>query len=186
MPERFFALIRFSLLLLLALAGCSKQETLPQPTTTVAPAGPQSQASASPAKVTSTGVVKASAMPVEMTAGGNAEATVQLKITRGYHINANPPSESYLKATEVTVEAGAGISAGKPAYPSSVMKKFSFAEKPLAVYEDEVQIKLPLRAAKTATKGARQMPMWLRVQACDETACYPPGTLDLNLQLTVK
>jgi thiol:disulfide interchange protein DsbD len=67
-----------------------------------------------------------------------------------------------------------------------VTRAFAFAEKPLAVYEGETEIKQPLKAAATAAQGTRTLPLRLRVQACDEKACYPPGTLDVPVALTIK
>jgi thiol:disulfide interchange protein DsbD len=169
----------------LALTACSHIET----TTTnvpVAASSPAASPVASGGKVSSTDVVKASAAPLEMPAGGEAFVSVKVEIKEGYHINANPPTFPYLKATEVSIEAGEGLTAGKPSYPASVTRAFEFAEKPLAVYEGATEIKLPLKAAATAAKGTRTLPLKLRVQACDEKACYPPGTLDIPVGLTIK
>ncbi|HEX8097022.1 MAG TPA: protein-disulfide reductase DsbD domain-containing protein, partial [Pyrinomonadaceae bacterium] len=137
--------------------------------------GQTQTATGAPAISSSTDVVKVSSAPVEITAGGSADASVRLSITSGYHVNANPPTFSYLKPTEVNVEAGEGLSAGKPDYPASVTKKFSFSEKPLAVYEGEVEIKVTVRAAPNATKGAHTLRARVSVQACDDKACYRPG-----------
>ena len=131
-------------------------------------------------------VVRADAPGVELKAGGAAEASVKLTIAGGYHINANPPSFSYLKATELTVEPGAGITPGKPSYPSSVTRKFAFSKDPLAVYEGETAIKLPLSAAADAKKGAQTLKGKLRVQPCDEEACYLPRTVEISIPVTVK
>jgi hypothetical protein len=131
-------------------------------------------------------VVQASVAPLEVSAGGEAMVPVKVQIKEGYHINANPPTFAYLKATEVSAEVGEGLSAGKPLYPASVMRSFTFAEKPLAVYEGETEIKLPLKAAGSAAKGTRTLPLKLRVQACDDKACYPPGTINLPVGLTIK
>jgi thiol:disulfide interchange protein len=171
----------------LGLSACSHIETT---TTRVNPPAeadsPAAPTASSAGKVSSTDVVKASVAPVEVTAGGAADVSVKLHIKDGYHINANPPTFAYLKPTEVSIEAGEGLTAGKPAYPSSVTRAFAFAEKPLAVYEGETEIKLPLKAAANAAKGARDLPLKLRVQACDEKACYPPGTINVPVALTIK
>lgn len=179
------------LVLLAALAACAKTETAPA-SGPAASAGSSSASASPPAKAqevvvrSSTDVVKASAAPLELAAGGSADLSVKVQITKGYHINANPPTFAYLKATELSVEAVEGLSAGKPVYPPSVTKPFNFAEKPLAVYEGETEIKLPLRAAGSAAKGTRTLPLSLRVQACDDKACYPPGTLGIPVGLTIK
>ena len=170
----------------LTLAACAHIETTTTTTTPVAANSPPASPAANSGKVSSTDVVKASAAPLEMSAGGAAEVSVKVSIKEGYHINANPPTFPYLKATEVSVEAGEGLTVGKPSYPAAVTRTFAFAEKPLAVYEGATEIKLPLKAAAMAAKGERTLPLRLRVQACDEKACYPPGTLDIPVGLTIK
>lgn len=131
-------------------------------------------------------VVRVDVPAVEIKAGGTAEVTVKLTVASGYHINANPPSFSYLKATELTIEPGQGVTAGKPTYPSSVTRKFAFSKDPLAVYEGETAIKLPLTAAADAKKGAQTLKGKLRVQACDEEKCFPPRTMETSIPVTVK
>ena len=165
------------------LSACSQ----PQTSNSGANAAPgdsgqiQTSSEAAPADV-----VRADAPAVEVKAGGSAEAAVKLTIAQGYHINANPPTFSYLKATELTVEAGQGVTAGKPAYPASVTRKFSFSKDPLAVYEGETAIRLPLAAAADAKKGPQTLKGRLRVQACDDEKCYPPRTLETSIPVTVK
>src|ERR1700730_909193 len=165
-----FALI--SVLIALFFIACSR---------TAAPAGSPAQGPA-----TSVKFVKASAADVQIPAGGSAEATVTLTIQPGYHVNANPPTLPYLRATEVSVQTVEGVSVGFITYPNPLTKKFSFAEKPLAVYEGSAAIKVTLKATPTAAKGARSLPAKLNVQACDDQVCYPPGTLELSIQATVK
>jgi DsbC/DsbD-like thiol-disulfide interchange protein len=124
---------------------------------------------------------------VEITAGGAAEATVRLAIADGFHINANPPTFPYLIATKVEAATGEGISAGQPVYPAPVTRKFSFNDTPLAVYEGEaVEIRLPVSAGKTTRKGAHRLPAKVRVQPCNDEACFPPSTLETVIPITVK
>jgi hypothetical protein len=131
-------------------------------------------------------VVKVETPNVEIKAGSSAEVTLKLTIAGGYHINANPPSFPYLKATELDVPPAGGVTPGKPVYPSSVTRKFAFSKDPLAVYEGETAIKLPLSAAAGAQKGAQTLKGRLRIQACDEEACYPPRIIETSIPLTVK
>lgn len=172
-------------LLALVLAGCAKTAEAPSNAPAPSP-GVNSSPATSQAKVTSKDVVKASVPETELSPGGSATAEVRLEIKEGYHINANPPSEPQLIATELKVEPSEGINAGKPIYPAGMTKKFTFSDKPLSVYQTGASIKLPLQAASSATKGPRTVPLKLRVQACDDLACYPPGTIDVPLQLAVK
>lgn len=130
-------------------------------------------------------IVRASADAVTLKAGASGAAQVRLQIADGYHINANPATFSYLKATELEVTTGAGPTAGKPTYPPPVLKKFQFAPQPLAVYEHEAVIKLPLRAGASATKGAQKLHARVLVQACDEEKCFPPTTVETDIAVTI-
>ena len=137
-------------------------------------------------RITSEGVVKAAAQRTEISAGGSAEATVRLTIQSGYHVNANPPTFPYLKATALEISPSDGVSVAFVTYPTGLNKKFAFAEQPLAVYEGDTDLKATLKADKAAKKGERSIPARLRIQACDDQVCYPPGTLELTIPVNVK
>jgi DsbC/DsbD-like thiol-disulfide interchange protein len=111
---------------------------------------------------------------------------VRLQITNGYHVNANPPSLPYLKPTEIEIPPAQGISVEFITYPDPLLRTFAFSETPLKVYEGDANLKVRLKADKTATSGARNLSAKLRVQACDDKVCYAPGALDLIVPVTVK
>src|SRR5438270_8942261 len=95
----------FCSLLLLVFAGCSQNDNATKQTANTSTNQTSSEGSTSTStKTPPADVVRAEVSKVEMKAGGSAEASVKLTIANGYHINANPPSFSYLKATELTVE----------------------------------------------------------------------------------
>jgi hypothetical protein len=171
-------------LLSLAFVACGKSEnTTRQEGSAASPAPSQSP---SPQLISSASVVQVRAPGVEVDAGSSTEASVVLTIASGYHVNANPPSQSYLIPTELTVEPTDGMTAGKPVYPQSVTRKFPFDPNPFAVYEGETTIKLPLKVASTATKGTHTLNAKLRVQACDDKACYRPGEIATPIPVTIK
>lgn len=171
-------------MLALTLAACAKTES---PVTTKTATTANAQVVEAPPKAPPADVVRAIATEVELKAGGTAEAVVRLNIAGGYHINANPPSFTYLKATELQVEAAPNITVGKPVYPQAVRKKFAFAQdQQLAVYEGDVEIKLPLRADKGLVKGTLNLDAALRIQACDDQACYPPRNIKLTIPVKVQ
>jgi DsbC/DsbD-like thiol-disulfide interchange protein len=131
-------------------------------------------------------VVKVSTATTEIKRNQTADAVLQLTIDKGYHVNANPPTFPYLKATEVEFPQTPGVSVSFIVYPDPLTKKFEFAEKPLAVYEGTINIKVKLKAEKSAQPGTQNLSGKLRVQACDEQVCYAPGTLDVSLPLDIK
>ena len=130
-------------------------------------------------------VVQATAAPLELTTGRSTDASVNVKIAPGYHINGNPAS-TYQIATTLVIEASAGITSGTPTYPKAISKKFSFSNEPIVVYEGEVVIRQPLIVDVSSPNGTRSLRAKLRVQPCDEKVCYPPRTLDVAIPATVR
>jgi len=111
------------------------------------------------------------------------QANLELVISPGFHVNANPASFPYLIATEVhTGKVDGIVISDKLAYPPPKMETFAFADTPLAVYEGSVSIPIPLTPAPGA-KGQRVIPFEIRVQACDREKCYPPSTLNAFLPI---
>jgi hypothetical protein len=176
----FRALILCSLLVL-TLPGCNR-------TPYVDRAGaPPSSTPEQTAVSSSSDVVRVTAAQMTLARNGpRAEAVVTLTITPGFHVNANPATFSYLIATELKLETRAGITAGTPLYPAGEKKKFQFADEPLAVYEGEVKIRLPLNAGADAKTGLQHLPMNLVVQACDQEKCYSPVAMDATVAIDIK
>jgi len=166
------------ILLLTLSVSCTKQST-----STNAPNAPKPTASQ---PRNSVDVVKATAQPVEIKRNQSAEAIVEIKIDSGYHVNANPPTFPYLKATEIELVPLQGISVNFIVYPNPITKRFAFEEKPLAVYEGTTNIKVNLKADKAAQAGSQNLSGKLRVQACDDQVCYAPGFLAISIPLSIK
>lgn len=140
-----------------------------------------------PPSIKSTDVVQATPQEATIARGESGDVIVPIKITHGYHVNANPPTFPYLKATELELPQSDGISVEFISYPDPLKKSFSFTEgKELAVYEGDVVLKAHLKAEKSAQPGKRNLSAKLRVQACDDKVCYAPGVLDVNVPVNIK
>lgn len=164
-------------IVLLLLAACTKP---------AADTSPSSAGSNEPPRIASTDVVKATPDELTLAKGESGYANVRLQIQNGYHINANPPTFPYLKATELEITPANGISVDFVSYPDALTKKFSFADEPLKVYEGETIVKAMLKAGPSAPSGKHNLSAKLRVQACDDTVCYPPGVMDVSVPVVVK
>ena len=173
-------LVLSSLLLAFVAAACSQPASNSTAETANSPAPSPSEQ-----KITSESVVKAAAQRLVIPAGGSGVATVQLTIKSGYHVNANPPTYPYLKATTLDISPGDGVSVALVTYPKAIEKKFVFAEKPLGVYEGTADLNATLKTDKSARKGERSVPARLRIQACDDQVCYPPGTIELAIPVNI-
>ena len=142
---------------------------------------PVASSSPTPGRVSSSDqVVKAYAHFIPSAA---IPANIEIVISPGYHVNANPATFPYLIATEVQPGKVDGIKINdKLSYPAPKMETFTFADKPLAVYEGSVTVPLPFSVAAGA-QGTRTIPIKIQVQACDTQQCFPPATLDASLRV---
>jgi len=128
--------------------------------------------------------VAASAPTVQR--GKTTWVTVQIAVARPYHVNSNPASQSYLIPTTVTLASVRGVSIGKARYPKGHMKKFSFSDKAISVYEGTVIVRVPVTVARTAKPGVLRLAGTARYQACDDKNCLMPVNTKFNVVLNVK
>ena len=120
-------------------------------------------------------------LSARLEAPGKAAGTVRIaaRLLPGYHVNSHTPTEDYLIPTADKLDPSPGSSAGTPVYPPGQMKKFSFAEKPLSVYEDAFTVTVPVSwtgSTPAAFSGT------LDFQACNDTQCFAPASLPFRTE----
>lgn len=117
--------------------------------------------------------------------GRTFEVAVLARIKPTYHINAHKVLDEYLIPTELEVKAPAGFRVLSTDYPNGEPRKFSFSAKKLSVYTSQVIVRMKIEAKRNAPLGARQLPLSLRYQACNDTYCLPPVTVPVSVHLVV-
>jgi DsbC/DsbD-like thiol-disulfide interchange protein len=118
--------------------------------------------------------------------GKEFQAAIVVKISTGYHMNSHKPSDSYLIPTTLTPQLPDGFKLAEAVYPAGRDEKFPFSpDKPLNVYSGSVTLRLRLTADDKAALGATTIPVTLRFQACNTSACLPPVKVPVDLQLQV-
>jgi DsbC/DsbD-like thiol-disulfide interchange protein len=118
--------------------------------------------------------------------GTEFRAAVVVEIARGYHMNSHKPTDSYLIPTTLTAEMPAGIELRDTIYPAGKMERFTFSpDKPLDVYTGSVTLRLRLAAQAGAALGTATIPVTLRYQACNDSACLPPVKVPVNVKFEI-
>lgn len=130
-------------------------------------------------------LVKVTAAPVELKAGGHADVLVQLAILASWHINANPPSPEYMIPTLVQISPTPGVRAAGAKYPVPQQLKVEFDDKPLSVYTEAATVRVPLTAALTAENGRHVFKGTVRYQACNDQVCTSPTKVPFSVEVTV-
>jgi uncharacterized protein len=123
-------------------------------------------------------------------AGGAAAAPADwrpfrlvLDVAPGWHLQANPPSESYLVATALAAE---GAQLRNLSYPAGDPLQVAFSSRPAAAYQGRVEIAGEIgrpAGPQTAEAGsaANSARLMLTYQLCDDRRCLPPVTRTVQL-----
>ncbi len=110
---------------------------------------------------------------------GEKRAVVEVTIAPGWHVNAHQPRDEFLIPTVVTLAPPAGVHAGEVVYPPPVERRLAFGGgKTFLLYEGTVRFVAPL--AGVLAGAAEPLRGTLRYQACDDSRCLPPRTIELS------
>jgi thiol:disulfide interchange protein DsbD len=100
---------------------------------------------------------------------------LEIAILSPYHINGDQPAEDYLIGTTVDFKSVSGVSFGQASFPPAEMKRFSFSEKPLAVFEGRIQVKFELALASDFKGDEVTIEGTVGYQACNDESCLAPA-----------
>jgi hypothetical protein len=124
------------------------------------------------------------AKTVTVKAGATSEAPLSLKVTPGYHVNSNTPSDAYLIPLRLTWSSGA-VETAEIVFPMPRNEKYSFSEKPLSVFTGDFEIVTRLKAAASASPGSVILNGKLHYQACNDHECLAPRTINITLPVEI-
>jgi thiol:disulfide interchange protein DsbD len=109
-------------------------------------------------------------------AGGPARVALQVSLPDTFHVQSNKPRDPNLIATELTIDAPAGVTVEEVVFPPAIDLKQEGSDQPLAVFPHAFDIGVRLAIASTVAPGDVSVPLHLRYQACDDRVCFPPAT----------
>ena len=130
-------------------------------------------------------LVNVSAARVEAKAGAGAELRVEVAVSEGWHVQANPPSEDYLIPTKLELAAADGIAIDKVTYPQSKKFRLQGSNKEFAVYDGHFDVVVELRLPAKLAPGEHKLRGQLGYQACDARSCRPPASAPVEVTVTV-
>ena len=123
--------------------------------------------------------------PVQIAVQATKPSPIELhfRIEDGFHINSHTPKESYLIPTAFSIPAGSGVILKSASYPPG--SDYTLPVDPttrLIVYTGEFTI----HARIVAAPGDHHLEASLHYQACDKSACYPPKTIAVPIDVMGK
>ena len=105
---------------------------------------------------------------------------VRLMVPKGWHIQSNAPLDEFLIPTAL-VAVGKDLRFGNAVFPKPVIKELEALGGKVALFEDTVNIRLPVRRLKPAG-DPKVAALSLRYQACNDTQCLPPRTIGVRYE----
>jgi len=117
--------------------------------------------------------------------GQNRVALLVVGINPGFHFNGPDPPLDWLKPTRLLLEDHPQVKVESVQFPEPAVKQFSFADKPLPIYEKMLVIRLGLKVAPQAEAGEVRLGARLEYQACTDKVCLEPSQREFNLALVV-
>jgi hypothetical protein len=125
--------------------------------------------------------------PQKVAGKRKAELTAKIAISLGpgYHVNSNQPHESYLIPLRLTW-APAPLAVEAVTYPKPHDEKYPFSDLPLSVYTGNFEIATKFKVPSDAAGGLAILLGKLRYQACNNTMCFPPKTVEVKLPVEIR
>ena len=117
--------------------------------------------------------------------GQSLTATVHAQLRPGYHCNSNTPSDAYLIPLKLIWNADP-LQVGKVTYPKPQLEKYSFSEKPISVFSGDFDITTEFSVPAKSPNGPAIISGKLRYQACNNTMCFPPKTIEVPLSVEIQ
>ncbi|MCA1557819.1 MAG: protein-disulfide reductase DsbD N-terminal domain-containing protein [Acidobacteria bacterium] len=117
--------------------------------------------------------------------GCTVQAAVVMEIPRDFHVNSNRPGGKYVKATALKVSAVSGIKIGPVTYPRAVVRKFSFSEEQLSVFEGRVVMRFTVTVPSDFQQGVTQITARLFYQSCSNEVCFQPETRSISMPIAI-
>ncbi len=117
--------------------------------------------------------------------GETVAVPLRVELHADYHVNSHTPSDEYLIPLRLTWDAQ-GLEVAGVEFPKPKLEKYGFSERPLSVFTGDFEVTTRFRVPAAAPPGPRTMAGKLRYQACNQTMCLPPRTLEVKLPVEIR
>src|SRR5947209_11609565 len=107
--------------------------------------------------------------------GSTVQAAILMEIPGGFHVNSSRPLSSFAVATTVKIDAPRGVRLSPVTFPRAVVRKFSFSNDRLAVYEGCAVMRFSVTVPANQETGVMELRASIRYQSCNDEVCFPPS-----------
>jgi thioredoxin:protein disulfide reductase len=116
--------------------------------------------------------------------GSTFHAAIQFRVGNHFHVQSNKPADEYTIPTQLAVAAPAGIKM-EIVYPKSVPFTVAGFDAPVMVFDANFAIGIAFEIGANVAPGTYSITATLDYQACDNSICLQPSTLELKSEIKV-
>jgi DsbC/DsbD-like thiol-disulfide interchange protein len=116
--------------------------------------------------------------------GAAVQAKIPVEIESGFHVNSDKPTQDYLIPLKLTWTATGALEGGQVTYPKPAVEKV--AGDPLSVFTGSFDLVASFKVAASAPAGPGAAAGKLHYQACNQTTCFPPKTIDVTVPYQIQ
>jgi len=99
---------------------------------------------------------------------------LEVNILDDWHINSDKPLEDFLIPTKIKFDESEGVSFGRIQYMEPELRKFSFSDMNMSVYEGKVYALTTITISPTYSASEIKLSGKLFYQACNDKSCLAP------------
>jgi cytochrome c biogenesis protein CcdA len=117
--------------------------------------------------------------------GSTLRLALQVAVPAGFHLQSNAPRDPTLIPTSLFIDTPTGVAFTDVVFPPSTDLRVIGFDEPLSVFEGDVLVGARVAIGRNQAAGTLTLPARFRYQACNETACFAPITLQTNWTVQV-
>lgn len=119
--------------------------------------------------------------------GKTIEVNMRLEIDDEWHINSDRPNDEFLIASALKLigPAAKNFAIQSVRFPKAKTINFDFSDKPVSVFEGQIDISARLQVLSNAAAGKQNVEFLFSYQACNNTTCQAPSSVKKVLQVQV-
>lgn len=112
------------------------------------------------------------------------QAKIPVSVDAGYHVNSNKPPADYLIPLKLTWVSTGALTGGEIEFPKP--SNLKVADQMLTVFTGRFDLVAKFKVSPTAAAGPGVAAGKLHYQACNDTTCYPPKTVDVTVNYQIQ
>ncbi len=114
----------------------------------------------------------------------SVHSTIPVTVDAGFHVNSNPAAAENLIPLSVTWTATGALQAGAVTYPKAIKEKVG--DQTLTVYTGSFSVVANFKVSATAPAGPGAVVGKLKYQACNNTTCFIPKTVEITVPYQIQ